>query len=731
MRKLFLAALSLVVLGASGPAVHVVPPIGTPPVAPVKPVTDDYFGTKIVDPYRWMEDTPNPALVSWMKAQNDYTRGILASIPGRAPLLARIQAVSQGTDVDGMQLAGTRMFFTLSTNGDTPKLYYRSGAVSRLVFDPQLGVPAGSHAAIEYFTPSPDGSLVAIGVAINGAERQTTIRIVETSTGRDLGDRLSRAWAAIPTWVGNEGFFYGRLPQVRPGANPGEAEERQQVFFHRLGRNPDSEKPVFGFETVSGILAVEQSSVYSSAGSPFAIGLVQNGVDNNAKFYAAPLSGAIRGKAKWRYLGKAFLDSGGGSLDLPGFVDIGLYRNVLYAIRFDTQHRTQIVRLNLRTRATLGEASIIVAPSDRVHRSLSAAADGLYVWSSSGGLSHLDRVDYLSDTPRAIALPFSGTLSEPATDITQSGVVFGITTWTQPLQYLRYEPSTNGVATVGVRSTTVVDMRAYATDEVTVTSKDGTKVPLSIMHERGIALDGAHPTELIGYGAYGESIEAGFYAGFTPWLERGGVFAFAHIRGGGEFGEPWHLAGKGPQKQHTIDDFIASADYLIANRYTSRAKLAGVGASAGGITIGNAIVQQPELFTVATDEVGMTDMLRFERTANGPGNVPEFGSVKTEEGFRQLYAMSAYNHVVDGTAYPAILLTTGANDPRVAPWIVAKMAARLQAATSSGKPVLLRVDYGGGHGVDSSIVQFNQEMADEESFELWQMGDPQFQPQQR
>ena len=274
-------------------------------------------------------------------------------------------------------------------------------------------------------------------------------------------------------------------------------------------------------------------------------------------------------------------------------------------------------------------------------------------------------------------------------------------------------------------------MRAYTTDEVTVISKDGTRVPLSIMHERGIALDGAHPTELIGYGAYGESIEAGFYAGFTPWLERGGIFAFSHIRGGGEFGEPWHLAGKGPQKQHTIDDFIASADYLIANRYTSRAKLAGVGASAGGITVGNAIVQQPQLFAVAIDEVGMTDMLRFEQTANGPGNVPEFGSVKTEEGFRQLYAMSAYNHVVDGTAYPAILLTTGANDPRVAPWIVAKMAARLQAATSSGKPVLLRVDYGGGHGVDSSIAQFNQEVADEESFELWQMGDPQFQPQQR
>jgi prolyl oligopeptidase len=731
MKKVFMAALSLVVLGASAPAVPVVAPIGTPAVAPVKPVTDDYFGTKIVDPYRWMEDTPNPALVSWMKAQNDYTRDVLASIPGRTPLLARLQAVALGTDVNGMQLAGKRIFFTLSTNGDTPELYYRSGAVNHLVFDPRLGMPAGSHGAIEYFTPSPDGRFVAIGVAINGAERQTTIRIVETSTRRGLSDRISRAWGAIPIWVGNEGFFYSRLPEQRPGANPGEAEERQQVFFHRLGRDQDSEKPVFGFGAVPGISAVEQSNVYSSAGSSFAIGLVQNGVDNNADFYAAPLPAAIRGNATWRRLGKALLDSGDGSLDLPGVVDIGLHQDVLYAIRFDTQHRTQVVRLNLRSEGTFADAAIVIAPSNRVHRSLSAAADGVYVWSSSGGLSHLDRLDYRSGASRAIALPFSGTLSEPATDITQQGAVFGITTWTEPQQYLRYEPSTNAVAAIGVRSTTAVNTGAYTTDELTVISKDGTKVPLSIMHERGIALDGSHPTELVGYGAYGESIEAGFYAGFIPWLERGGIFAFAHIRGGGEFGEPWHLAGKGLQKQHAIDDFIASAEYLVANRYTSRAKLAGVGASAGGITIGNAIVQQPELFAVAVDEVGMTDMLRFERTANGPANVPEFGSVKTPEGFRQLYAMSAYNHVVDSTAYPAVLLTTGANDPRVAPWIVAKMAARLQAATSSGKPVLLRVDYGAGHGVDSSIAQFNQELADEESFELWQMGDPGFQPQQR
>ena len=699
-----------------------------PPAAAIQPVTDDYFGTTIIDPYRWMENAQSPALAQWMKAQNDYTRAVLDAIPGRATLLAQLDAVSEGIDVEGLQVAGRRRFFELSKNGGTEKLYYREGNVNRLLFDPQQDAPRGAHAAIEYFAPSIDGRFVAIGVAINGAERQTTIRVIETTSGRDLGEWLTRAWGATPYWVGNTGFFYSRLPASPPGANPRDAEQRQQVFFHHLGRSDDSAKPNFGFNVLHEIAPTDQSAVYATPRSALAVGIVTNGADNVARFYAAPLSAAIAGTAAWRPLGTAFLDPLGGSVDEPGLVNVALHGDVLYATRFDSLRRTEVVAANVRRGETLDTARVVIAPSNAVHRSLTAAADGLYVWSASGGLSHIERVSYGSRVVRHIALPYEGTLTEPAGNPTLPGVAFGITAWTRPLRFFAYDPHSQRVTAIGVSATTNIRAGSFSADEVTATSKDGTRVPISIIRANNVALDGSHPAILLGYGAYGESIDPQFDGSDVPWLRRGGIVVIAHVRGGGEFGEPWHLAGKGAQKQHSVDDFIACAEYLIAKGYTSTGKLAGWGGSAGGVVIGNAIVQRPDLFAVAIDRAGFTDMLRYETTPNGPPNVPEFGSVSTEQGFRTLYATSPYNHVVDGTRYPATLLATGANDPRVAPWMVAKMAARLQAASTSGKPVLLRVDYTGGHGIDSTLAQFNELQADAWAFILWQTGDPAFQP---
>lgn len=709
----------------------VAPTATAPPAAPVKPVTDTYFGTKVVDPYRWMEDMHNPALLSWMKAQNDYTRSVLDSIPGRAVLLAQLNASTNGTDVDGLQIAGNRLFFVLSTNGGTGKLYYRQGERERLIFDPQHGMQKGAHAAIELFAPSVDGKYVAVGVAINGAERETTIRVIETLTGRELGERITRVWNSALYWVGNAGFFYSRLPAQGAHANPNEAEERQQVFFHRLGQPINLERPRFGFGVVGDAAASDFSFVYSAPRSRFAIGVIANGEGNVARFYAAPLSAVMDGTAGWRPLGTAFLDPlVGGSVDLPGLADVALHGDTLYAIRFDPAHRTEVVEANLHRGETLTNAKVVVAASDQVHRSVTTSSDSLYVWSSGGGISRLVRVSYKTGIAQNIRLPYNGTLTEPAAQTTAQGVAFGMTTWTRPLRYFTYDPRNDRVSDTGIGSTTSVDVGAFSADDAMAISKDGTHVPLSILHAKKIALDGSHPAILFAYGAYGASLDAGFDRPDIAWLKRGGIIAVAHVRGGGEFGEPWHLAGKGPQKQHTIDDFIACAEYLIGKGYTSRAKLAGWGASAGGITIGNASVQRPDLFAVAIDRVGLTDMLRYETTGIGLVNVPEFGSVKTEEGFKALYAMSAYNHIVDGTPYPATLLITGINDPRVAPWMVAKMAARLQAASTSGKPVLLRVDYAGGHGVDQTLAQFNEIQADAWAFVLWQSGDPEFQPRE-
>lgn len=314
-----------------------------------------------------------------------------------------------------------------------------------------------------------------------------------------------------------------------------------------------------------------------------------------------------------------------------------------------------------------------------------------------------------------------------ATDPLKPGVLFGIDSWTRERAYYFYDPASNKITAENLKPKPTIDTSEFTSEEAVAISVDGTRVPLSIVHMRGIALDGSHPTQLYGYGAYGISVTPTFDPTELPWLRHGGILATAHVRGGGEFGEPWHLAGKGANRQRSVDDFIACAHYLIAQKYTSATKLAAVGASAGGTLIGNAFVQHPELFAAVLDEVGVSDLLRSEQGSSDPAQLPEIGSVETPDGFKNLFALSPYEHVVDGTPYPAVLLTTGINDPRVPPWMVAKMAARLQAATSSTRPILLRVDYNGGH-MGETISQFDEETADEESFLLWQFGDPAFEP---
>jgi len=259
-------------------------------------------------------------------------------------------------------------------------------------------------------------------------------------------------------------------------------------------------------------------------------------------------------------------------------------------------------------------------------------------------------------------------------------------------------------------------------------SYDGTRIPVSILLKKGLSPDGSHPALVIGYGSYGISYDPEYNRAWLAWLERGGVVAIVHIRGGGEYGDAWHRAGQKLWKINSVLDFDAGAQYLIDQHYTQSIYLAANSASAGGIVMGGAITLDPGLFRVVLDDVGISDTLRSETEPNGPPNVPEMGSTSSEEGFHALYSMSGYAHVHDGTPYPAVMFTTGANDPRVASWQMLKMAARVQAATSSGRPVLLRIDYDAGHGFGSSISQRANLLADEWAFALWQMGVPAYQP---
>jgi prolyl oligopeptidase len=297
-----------------------------------------------------------------------------------------------------------------------------------------------------------------------------------------------------------------------------------------------------------------------------------------------------------------------------------------------------------------------------------------------------------------------------------------------PSRWYSFDPATAVARDTALVPPWTLDTSAYEVNEVKIKARDGTAIPLSIIHRRGLVKDGRHPTWLTGYGAYGISRTPHFTPGWLALLERGGVVAVAHVRGGGEFGEDWHNAGKQATKPNTYRDLIDCAEYLITERYTAASELAIQGGSAGGITVGMAMTERPELFRVVLSDVGDSNALRAEYETDGDANALEYGSAKNPDGFRALLAVDAVQHVKEGVAYPAVLLTTGINDPRVAPWMPGKMAARLQAANRGGRPVLLRVDYDAGHGFGSTRTQRDELLADQLAFMLWQTGDPDFQP---
>ena len=448
------------------------------------------------------------------------------------------------------------------------------------------------------------------------------------------------------------------------------------------------------------------------------LALVVHGVQNEHEVYATrgPVDSA---NVTWTQIAKTDDDIVG--QDFKG--------STIFLLTHKDAPTFKIVRTSLDAPNVAGASTVLPAGKD-VLEDLQIASDGLYVLSRTGGFGKITRISLAGDgTPgaaRDVDLPYQGAINAIATDSREAGVVFGLTGWTHSLLY--FQADANGsVADTHLKALANVDMSDYTSSEVQARSADGTMVPLSIVYRKGLPLNGTHPAYLEGYGSYGITLEPAFSATRVAWMERGGVFAVCHVRGGGWYGEAWHRAGMISTKPHTWQDFIACGRWLIAHKYTRSAHLAGEGTSAGGITIGRAITAEPHLFAAALDVVGESNAMRGEFTPNGPPNIPEFGTVKNETGFRALYAMDAYEHVVPGTAYPAVMLITGYNDPRVSSWELAKFTARLAASTSSGRPILLRVDYDAGHGfLAASREQTEQLLTDEYAFLLWQCGDPDF-----
>jgi prolyl oligopeptidase len=743
LRQVFLSAFAATaVLLAAGSTVwsqSADPPVpsaapSAPPVAPVRAVTDDYHGTKVVDPYRYMEDLKDPEVQIWFKGQNDYTRAVLAGLPGRAQLLMRIRELDQSVPLVGArQLPGDLYLISkrLPTE-DVFKLYLRSGlkGQDRLLIDPEkitLTAVNESKGKNEFLgiALSDDGRYLVAGIVPGGSETNAELHVIETASGRETGDVFSRgvgAEAWKPYWLpDNRSFVYGRMQTLPPGAPVTEARQKFRSYLHVLGTDPEKDPPVFGYGVTPSI-EVDPSliaSVKTQRGSRYALGVLNGSVTPNSAYYIAPVDSIGKPNPAWRKVAD-FAD---------GVTDIAIHGDDLYLLTYRDAPRYKIVRINAR-RPDLASAEVVVPPGGAVVTGMSPAQDALYVLLADGGVGRLLRVPY-GAAPKAerVALPFDGAVDERA-DPRLPGALLNMTSWTKDFTIYAYDPKTNRVTDTGIQPAGPYDNPVNVESvEVKVPSYDGTLVPLSITYQKGMKLDGSNPTFLTGYGSFGHSEDPYFDPTNLAWYEKAGVRAVCHVRGGGEYGEEWHLAGKGQTKPNTWRDFIACAQYLIDNKYTSPARLAGEGASGGGILIGRAITERPDLFGAAIIDVGLEDALRAETTANGATCIPEFGSTKTAEGFAALYEMSAFHHVKDHTPYPAVLLTTGINDPRVAPWMLGKMTARLQAATSSARPVLLRVDYGGGHGFGSGKQGFQESLADAWSFLLWQFGVPEFQPQ--
>jgi prolyl oligopeptidase len=731
--------LMLVCRAAAGQSTAVV---DSPPVAPLRPVIDDYFGTKVVDPYRYMENLKDPEVQAWMKAQNDYTRAVLARIPGREQLLARIRQLDQSVpQVIPYQFPGALYVISKMLPGDnTWKLYLRRGlnGEDKLLVDPETvaltpadqakgkNVIADSARGIpgSGFALSDDATYIAVDIVPGGDELHGELHVIDAATGRETGDVITQVGAEAwqPHWLpDHRSFVYGRLQKLPPGAPAAEVRQKFRSYLHVLGTDSEKDQPVFGYGVVPSITVDPAlvASVQTQADSRWALGILNGSTTPNSAYYIEPVADVGKTNIAWRKVAD-FSD---------GVTDIAVHGDDLYLLTYKNAPRYKVVRTDA-LQPDLASADTVVPPGEAVVTGIYPGRDALYVQLLDGGLSRVLRVPY-GPHPQVeeVALPFKGTVFT-FTDPRVPGALFAMTTWIKAVKVYAYDPGTKQVTDTKLQPTGPYgDPTNIALAEVKVPSYDGTHVPLSIIYPKNLKLDGSNPTLLEGYGAYGNSIPPMFFPEWLAWYERSGVHAVCHVRGGGEYGEEWHLAGKGPTKPNTWRDFIACAQYLIDKKYTSPARLAGEGVSAGGVLIGLTLTSRPDLFGAAIDKVGLSDTLRFELTQNGEPNIPEFGSVKTEEGFMALRAMSAYDHVKDGTAYPAVLLETGMNDPRVDPWEMAKMTARLQAATSSGKPVVLRVDYAGGHGtMGAARAQAYEQFADEWSFLLWQFGVPGFRP---
>ncbi|HKA67845.1 MAG TPA: prolyl oligopeptidase family serine peptidase [Actinomycetes bacterium] len=692
-------------------------PVETPKV----PVSNTYHGVTVTEDYRWLEDAGADQTRSWTMAQDQRTRSYLENLPGYGAVRRRVEEVlkSESVRYDAVARASSA-YFALKHHPpkQQPFLVVLSSlddvSDERVLVDPNEIDNSGS-TTIDWYRPSPDGSLVAVSLSSHGTE-DGTVHVYEATSGELTGVTVPRVNGGTAggslAWAGDSaGFWYTRYPS--PDKRPEhDVDFYQEVWYHPLGNSLADDR-----RELSAVFAddrIAENFLSSSPDGLWVMDRVQKGDGGEWQVFVR----AQRGADWWLV---ADLD------DRVAHAAFG--PGALYLLsRLDAPHG-KVLRLPLEAEATVAQAVVVVpeaevpiegqaVTSPNAGGGLAVTDNRLWLVGIDAGLSSLRLFD-LDGTPAGPAEVPANSSVYGLVRLDGLEVAYATESFTQPRSWWR--ASGQSPRRTALVTKTPLDFSGLEVRREFATSVDGTQVPVTLIMRPGLPHDGTMPALLTGYGGYGISLKPRFDPTSLLWLEQGGVLAIAHTRGGGEYGESWHHAGRLATKQNVFDDFAACARFLVDSQVTTTERLAMIGGSNGGLLMGAVLTQHPGISRAVVAMVPVLDVLRVELHPNGAFNVTEFGTVQDLELFRAMRAYSPYHNVEDGVAYPAVLLTAGEFDPRVDAYHAKKMAARLQAATSSGQPVLLRVE-AGGHGLGSSLDQRVSELADVYAFLFDRLG---------
>jgi len=705
-RRTVALALALLLVAAA-PARHSKLPVK--PRAPKRTVTNTYWGVTVPDDYQYMEKPSDPAVATWGRRQDRYTRAWMTSHPERKAILDRVVALTHSDSPDyyaGTYYGATYFFLKEQPPKQQPFLVSMTSVMDtkteRTVVDPNAIDPTGG-TTIDFYRPSLDGRYVAVSLSRNGTE-DGTVHLYQASSGKPLPDVLpfvngGTAGGSVAWNQDASGIYYTRYPY--PGERaPEDLPFYQQIYFHRLGTPVEKDTYVLGNE----FPRIAEVDLATSPDGLTILADVSNGDGGEHAYWILPPG------REWIQVTQ-FTD---GIINAQFGLDGALY----LLSRKDAPRKT-ILRLPLRF-PDLHHAAVIVPETQNAIESFTPTETRLYVTEMVGGPTQIRVYDLHGKEQALVTMP-EISLMGGAVRTMGDEVLVRSQSYTHPPAYYRYGPGREAMQETALRQISPADFSDCEVRREFAEAPDGTKLPMNIIMKKGTKKDGQSPAILYGYGSYGLSEQPYFSPEIKVWIEQGGIYVDASVRGGGEYGDAWHQAARLGTKKVSMEDFAVCARYLADQGYTSKEKLAIEGGSAGGLLVYGTLVHYPDFMKAAVAHVGYGDVLRTELSPNGEFNVTEFGTVKDSVQFQGMYGYSPYHHVVDGKTYPSILALTGANDPRVPSWETYKMVARLQA-TGSKNPILMRVSFDSGHGIGESLSERDQQMADVMLFLFDQLG---------